>query len=147
MIDLKRWEAHRGIVRVCQVAIGLVFLVAALAKIGDVSAFAADVHNFRLVPIALENLVAISLPWVELVAGLALVVGVRSHAAAAVVAALMVVFTLAVIAALARGLDIECGCFGKAAGTRVGAKKLGENVGLSLLAFAATLRTFRREAL
>ena len=74
--------AHPAFVRVAGIAIGLVFVVAGLAKIGDMGAFALQVHNFRLTPIALENLVAMVLPWVEVVAGTALVLGARSRAAA-----------------------------------------------------------------
>ena len=132
--------AHPALVRVAGIAIGLVFIVAALAKIGDTAAFAAQVHNFRLTPIALENLVAMILPWVELVAGTALVIGARSRAAAWICAALMIVFTLGVAQAAARGLDFQCGCFGKGDGSTIGLVKLLENVGLTAVALIATLR-------
>ena len=107
---------------------------------GDTAAFAMQVHNFRLTPIALENLVAMILPWVELVAGTALILGARSRAAAWICAALMLVFTIAIGQAAARGLDFECGCFGKADSSTVGLTKLFENAGLTLVALVATLR-------
>jgi putative oxidoreductase len=132
--------AHPALVRVAGIAIGLLFVIAALAKIGDTAAFAAQVHNFRLTPIALENLVAMILPWVELVAGASLVLGVRARASAWICAALMLVFTVAVAQAAARGLDFECGCFGKGDGSTIGLVKLLENVGLSAVALVATLR-------
>ncbi len=132
--------AHPGFVRVAGIVTGLIFVVAALAKIGDTAAFAAQVHNFRLTPIALENLVAMILPWVELVAGTALILGARSRAAAWICAALMIVFTLAIGQAAARGLDFECGCFGKGDASTVGVTKLLENLGLTTLALVATLR-------
>ncbi len=131
---------HPALVRVAGVAIGLVFVIAGLAKIGDTAAFAAQVHNFRLTPIALENLVAMILPWVELVAGTALVLGTRSRAAAWICAALMIVFTIGIAQAAARGLDFECGCFGKGDSSTVGLQKLFENVGLTAVALLATLR-------
>lgn len=123
-----------------RVAIGLVLLAAALAKIGDPAAFALQVHNHRLAPVWSENLVAIVLPWVELVAGLALVLGVRARAGAAIALALMVAFTVAVGLAWARGLDFECGCFGKAGAARIGARKFVENIGLIALAALAAQR-------
>lgn len=132
--------AHPGLVRVAGIAIGLVFVIAGLAKIGDTGAFATQVHNFRLTPIVLENLVAMILPWVELVAGTALILGARSRAAAWICAALMMVFTIAIGQAAARGLDFECGCFGKGDASTVGVQKLLENVGLTLIALVATLR-------
>ncbi|NIM01056.1 MAG: DoxX family membrane protein [Acidobacteria bacterium] len=132
--------SHPLLVRLAGIAIGLVFVVAGLAKIGDMSTFATQVHNFRLTPVALENLVAMTLPWIEVVAGTALILGVRRRGAAWICAGLMVVFTLAVGQAAARGLDFECGCFGKGDASTVGVKKLIENVGLTVVALIATLR-------
>jgi len=132
--------AHPGLVRVAGIAIGLVFVVAGLAKIGDTAAFTAQLHNFRLTPIALENLAGMILPWVELVAGTALILGARSRAAAWICAALMFLFTIAIGQAAARGLDFECGCFGKGDASTVGLQKLVENIGLTAVALVATLR-------
>jgi uncharacterized membrane protein YphA (DoxX/SURF4 family) len=128
---------HRGLIAVCRVAIGLIFAFAALAKLGDLQGFAAQVHNFRLVPVPLENLLAMTLPWIELVAALALVLGIRARPAAALAFGLMAVFTVAVALALARGLDIECGCFGTADASRVGLSKIAQNLGMAAIAFLA----------
>jgi len=126
--------------RGAQIALGLLFLAAALAKIGDPASLAREVHNFRLVPLWSEHLVAITLPWVELVAGLALVLGVRARAGAWVAGALLLAFTAGVALAMARGLNFECGCFGTAGATRVGWTKLGENLGMIALAALGSLR-------
>jgi uncharacterized membrane protein YphA (DoxX/SURF4 family) len=128
------------VLRLTRVALGAVLLAAALAKIGDLPGMALQVHNYRLAPIWSENLVAIVLPWIELCTGLALVVGVRARAAAVLGLALMVLFTIAVGSAWARGLDFECGCFGKAGASHIGARKFAENLGLIVLALAASLR-------
>jgi len=130
-----------AVVRLAGVAIGVVFLAAALGKIGDLGAFATQVHNYRLVPVWSENLIAMTMPWIELLAGLALVLGVRPRAGAVVLLAFVLVFTFAVGSAWARGLDFECGCFGKASAATVGARKFAENVGYTLLAAIAVLRT------
>ena len=82
MDSLRRLLNHPGTIRACQIGIGLVFAVAGLAKIGNPAAFADDIHNFRMVPVALENLVALALPWIEIVAAVALVLGVRARPAA-----------------------------------------------------------------
>lgn len=121
--------------RGAQVVLGLLFAWAALAKIGDVQSLAREVHNFRLAPIWSENLVAMTIPWIELVAGAALVLGVRPRAGAWVAGALLLVFTIGVGTAMARGLNFTCGCFGTASGTRIGWAKLGEN--LVMLGLAA----------
>ena len=137
---LVRFVTRPGVVRSCQVATGIVMLAAGIVKIGDLNAFSSSVHNFRIAPIWSENLVAMTLPWVEVVAGLALVGKWRVRAAASVALGLMVVFTVAVAAAWARGLDFECGCFGKATAGAIGGKKLLENLGLTALALVASAR-------
>ncbi len=128
-----QWLSHRFVVRGSQIVMGLVFAWAALAKLGDLRAFADQVHNFRMVPIFAENIVALSLPWIELVAALALILGIRARAGAVVVTGLLAAFTVAIIVALLRGLDIECGCFGTSDGSRVGLVKIAQNLGLLAL--------------
>jgi hypothetical protein len=98
------------------------------------------VHNFHLepfIPMAATNLLAMTIPWVELIAGLALVAGVRPRAGALVYTALLAVFTIGVVAALARGLSFDCGCFGKAGAGPIGVKKLAENFGMVALGVVA----------
>jgi uncharacterized membrane protein YphA (DoxX/SURF4 family) len=130
----------RWMVGLCRIGVGVVFVAAALAKIGEPSAFATQIHNFRLAPVALEHLVAVLLPWVELLAGLALVLHVRARSGAWLALGMMMFFTVAVALAVARGLDFECGCFGTADGTHVGTRKLLENLVLTGAALIASLR-------
>lgn len=135
-----RFLASVPVRRGAQVLLGLLFVYAALAKIVDVPAMAKEVHNFHLVPLWSENLVAMTVPWIELVAGLALVLGVAPRAGAWVTGALLVVFTVGVVAAMARGLSFECGCFGTANATRIGWAKLAENLGMLALAGIGSLK-------
>jgi len=136
---------HPGLVVIAQCCIGVVFLAAALGKIGDAGAFAGQIHHFRLLPFGLENTLAITLPWIELIAALALLLRYRPRAGAVVTAGLMALFVFVVAAAVARGLDIECGCFGTADASRVGTAKLIENVGLLALALIASLKPAERQ--
>ena len=138
MNALGRLLSHPRVVLVCRVVIGLVFLAAAMTKIGDAGGFARQIHHYRLVPFGLENLLAITLPWIELVLALAILTGVRPRAGSVVATGLMGLFVVVVAAAVARGLDIECGCFGTADASRVGAAKLIENVGLLALALVGS---------
>jgi hypothetical protein len=78
---------------------------------------------------ALTNVLAVTIPWIELIAGLALIANVKPRGGRVVYTVLMTLFTVAVIAALARGLSFDCGCFGKSDAANLGAKKLLENVG------------------
>lgn len=132
--------SHPNLVRLAGLFTGVVFIIAGLAKIGDMAAFATQVHNYRLAPVALENLIAMILPWIEVVAGVSLITGVRRRPAAWICAGLMIFFTIGVAQAAARGLNFECGCFGKADSSTIGVRKLLENVGLSVVALIATLR-------
>ena len=133
---------HPTVRRGAQIVAGLIFLASALPKIADLAAFAGNVHNFHLepvVPVVATNLLALTIPWVELVAGLALVTGVRPRAGAIVYTVLLTVFTIGVVAAMARGLSFECGCFGKAGSATIGFKKLAENVAMIVLGIVASI--------
>jgi putative oxidoreductase len=141
MRALERLLQSPWLVGLCRIGVGIVFVVAALSKIGDPAAFATQIHHFRIAPIATEHLIALTLPWVELLAGLGLVLDVRARAGAWLSAAMMAAFTLMVASAMARHLDFECGCFGTADATRVGLKKLLENLALTGAALIAAART------
>lgn len=91
--------------------LGALFAGAAWHKIALPHAFAVDVATYGILPLGFVNLMAITLPWVEIVAGVMLLVGVRTRAAALLVAGMMLVFVGALVTALARGLDMSCGCF------------------------------------
>ncbi len=103
-----------------RLALGLVFVWASLAKIGDVPGFAGEMHNYRILPIGLENVFAMTLPWIELLAGVALVVNIAPRSATIILGALLAVFLLAILSAVIRNLDIACGCFGTSDATRTG---------------------------
>ncbi|HUP63218.1 MAG TPA: MauE/DoxX family redox-associated membrane protein [Thermoanaerobaculia bacterium] len=94
-----------------QIALGAIFVVAALPKIADPPSFAHLVYNYRLLPGSLINLTALVMPWIELIAGLALIAGVWAAAARGVIAGLLVLFMTAIAINLARGNAIDCGCF------------------------------------
>ncbi len=126
--------------RIVRIALGLVMLAAALTKIGNPAALATQITHYRVLPVGPENLLAVMLPWIELLAGLALVSGFRARSGAWLALAMLVVFTAAVGQAMARGLDFECGCFGTGDATRVGAAKLIENLALTAAAALAARR-------
>ena len=94
-----------------QLALGTLFVIAALPKIADPPSFAHMIYNYRLVPANLINLMALIMPWVELLAGLALILGVWKRAALMLIGAMLVVFIVAIGINLGRGNAIDCGCF------------------------------------
>jgi uncharacterized membrane protein YphA (DoxX/SURF4 family) len=95
----------------CRVILGGVFIYASLDKIAHPAAFAEMIYNYQILPEELVNLAAITLPFIELVAGVLLIVGRLAWPSSAVLTGLLVVFIAALSYNLARGLDFECGCF------------------------------------
>ncbi len=83
-------------------------------SVADPAEFAHDINNFRILPWIVSVALAFYLPWLEIFCGLGLVFRVLYRGALSILTALIVVFTLATIAAKVRGLDITCGCFGHA---------------------------------
>ncbi len=88
------------------------FLYAGVAKLADVRAFAADVANYRLLPAPLVAPFSATVPGVEIVCGLGLLYPRTVRAAAVLATALLVAFTVAAVQALARDINLDCGCFG-----------------------------------
>lgn len=103
--------AHPWLTVRVQIALGIFFVAAALPKIVDPPGFAHMIYNYRLVPGPLVNLLALVLPWVELLAGLGLILGIWKETSRNLVAAMLVSFIVAIGINLARGNAIDCGCF------------------------------------
>lgn len=96
---------------VLRLLLGGFFVYASLDKIWSPAAFAKIVYQWQVVGPVPSNLVAVTLPWVELTAGLLLLAGVWRREAALVVALMLVVFLAAAGSVMARGIDVEnCGC-------------------------------------
>ena len=109
----------RLLYHLCRLAAGGVFLYAGAVKGADVVAFAGEIANYRILPEPFHYLAAAVLPMIETMAGILLLFNRRVRAAALVAGGLNLVFMLALGAALARGLDIGCGCFGAGAASGV----------------------------
>jgi len=133
-----------------RMALGAVFIYAAVLKIADPVAFAGSVAAYQILPYFGSYLTAAVLPFVELTCGVLLVTGYRVKGGALIIAAMNVVFMVALAAAIARGLDIDCGCF-KQGGAKTSAwtALLRDVVFLAMTVFvlkAETKRTSREAA-
>lgn len=91
--------------------IAVLFLAAGLPKIIAPQDFALALFRYHLLPDATINIAALLLPWLEILAALALLLPGWRKAGAACLAGLLGVATVAIAVSLARGLDIDCGCF------------------------------------
>lgn len=124
-----------------RVPLGLVFIYAAWGKIADPSAFALMIHNYRLFPLWSLGPLAIVLPWVEILAGILVLVGFGKRPASLILGVLLVSFMLAVGFNLYRGLDFNCGCFsgGGGGGREAGFNLLWQDALLLICAVMLTL--------
>lgn len=98
--------------RLFRLGIGGLFVYSALAKIDDPGVFADAVRRYEMLPEWSLGMFALALPMLELIAGAALVLSRWTREAALVVACMLAMFIVALGVALARGLEIDCGCFG-----------------------------------
>lgn len=95
----------------CRLGLGGLFVYAGVIKADDPVGFARSVANYKILPYSWNYLVAASLPYVEFLAGLLLVFNRKVRPAALALGVLNLVFIVSLISVVARGLDIDCGCF------------------------------------
>ena len=118
--------AHPWLTIRVQIALGLIFVVAALPKIVDPPSFAHMIYNYKLIPWALINPMALVMPWIELLCGLALILGIWKGTARTIIAALLLTFILAISINLLRGNAIDCGCFDVSAAGKTTDERLAD---------------------
>jgi uncharacterized membrane protein YphA (DoxX/SURF4 family) len=123
---------------VVRLVLGGIFVAAGAIKVIDPQSSVQAVRAYELLPASLERLVGWGLPFFEIALGLLLIAGVFTRVVAAVAALVLVVFIAAVVSAAARGLSIDCGCFGGggevAAGQTAYPVEIARDVGFLLLA-------------
>jgi hypothetical protein len=91
--------------------LGGVFVYASFDKILHPAAFAEAVYNYQILPYGLINLTAIVLPCLELVLGIFLIINVWIPGTVVMCNLLLITFIGALLFNMARGLNINCGCF------------------------------------
>lgn len=118
---------------ISRLLIGTIFIYASYHKIIVPASFAKIIWYYHIVPGSLINLMALILPWLELLSGLALILGIFYRGSVLWMNLLLVIFIAALSSSIARGLDIDCGCF-KASGKATGPawESLWFDVGLLL---------------
>jgi uncharacterized membrane protein YphA (DoxX/SURF4 family) len=111
---LKRRNIGSGskvIILAARLILGGVFVFGSIDKIFHPAAFAESVYNYQILPDSLINLTAIFLPWMELVLGSLLIIGIWMPGTVLVSNLLLLTFIGVLIYNISRGLDIHCGCF------------------------------------
>jgi uncharacterized membrane protein YphA (DoxX/SURF4 family) len=120
-----------------------IWLAAGGAKIADLTHFHAQVDQYRLLPGVLEAPFAYTLPFVEVLIGLYLLAGLLTRLAAVLACVLMVLFLIAQGQAWARGLSLDCGCFGTLTHERIGLWTILRDVALGLPTLILAVRPAR----
>jgi len=90
---------------------GIVFIYASYSKIIDPTSFSQNIHNYGVTPLFLENIIALTLPWVELFIGLGLIFNIKYDLCLDISMFLMALFIILISQAYIRGKSIDCGCF------------------------------------
>ena len=97
---------------VCRLTLGGVLFVAGYLKVDKLEISQMAVRSYELLPIPLANFLGVVLPFFEVVIGLLLILGAATRIMAALGGFTMFIFIIAIAQAWARGLNIDCGCFG-----------------------------------
>ncbi|MBN2432550.1 MAG: DoxX family membrane protein [Acidobacteria bacterium] len=149
--------SHRTVIQAiiftCRLVLGGLFVAAAVFKIPDAATFAREIANYKMpLPVPFINAVAVTLPWIELLAGLLLILGLWhvgdrapqrtsrlgrlgwffyrhfQRGALFILSGLLVFFIGLLAVTMVRGIDANCGCFGPLTAQRVGLPKILENL-------------------
>lgn len=127
---------------VARLALAGVFDWAAYTKLRDPwMIFAMEIDAMHIVPGAMVEFLARSMPWLELLIGVLLLLGIQTRVAASVATALLGVFFTTLLVLYLRGFQGDCGCFG--AGEQLGPKTLARDGALLALSIWVTWHAFR----
>jgi len=111
LVGIAGYSRSQWMFHLCRLLLGLVFVYASYDKILHPQAFALAVYNYQILPDAVINMTALTLPWLELLLGLCLLFGVLLPGATVAGATLLINFLGALMFNQIRGLDMHCGCF------------------------------------
>lgn len=133
---MKRFQGWIGLL--ARLVLGGVLLAAGLLKYQHLDKSQMAVRAYELLPISLANILGIFLPFIEIAVGILLIIGAAVRISAVIGGILMFAFIIGISQAWARGLSIDCGCFGGggqvAPGTANYLPELLRDGGLALLA-------------
>lgn len=138
---------HPAVQFVARLILGGVFIYASIDKILHPGDFAKAVANYKVLTApVLINLVGVILPWCELLAGILIIVRVWARGAWTVLTGLTAVFIVLIAVTMARGIDVNCGCFSTTGASKVGWDLLVRDILLLIPAALAFLGLRRPQA-
>lgn len=135
---MKKSEIQQWLTLTGRVLLGGVLILAGYLKAKSPAEAQMAVRAYKLLPITVANTFGLSLPWFEMGAGLLLIIGLAVRYSAIFGGVLMLLFVGAISQAWARGLSIDCGCFGGggqvAAGHTKYLQEIFRDLGLTMVA-------------
>ena len=103
---------NKTVLVIFRLVLGAVFVYSGVVKALAPLDFAQGIRNYRIVGSSLSFLVALILPWLEILAGLSLAAGIWKRASALLVSMMLAFFIVLAAVTILRGIDVDCGCFG-----------------------------------
>ncbi|MEO8666302.1 MAG: MauE/DoxX family redox-associated membrane protein [Ignavibacteria bacterium] len=103
--------SNKYLLFVLRLIVGGLFVYASMEKLMNQEEFSKAIFNYKFLPDVFINIFAIVIPYLELISGLLLILGIFKRGSSFIFLVLLVVFIIALTQAYARGLDISCGCF------------------------------------
>jgi len=140
---------NKKIILLFRTILGATFVYASLDKISNPGDFSDLIDNFHISPVLLSNMVALTLPWIELICGLCLIFGFMIRGSNILVFAMLLFFIFILSQAVYRGIDTHCGCFKVAEALEPSdfkknlIKRIIEDIILLSMSFAVLVKSFR----
>lgn len=150
---------HRSqplLLHLLRVALGLFFLIVGFLKLRDLDGFTEDIFNYQILFPPFDGYAAYLVAWLEVIAAAAVIIGHRGALGGLVlIGGMLTTFIIALSIAAAKGLNINCGCFGSSDQPTNFPLHIGLNSSLLLLTFVLfwqltrknTKRLFRKSRL
>lgn len=130
---MKQLLYNRYILLFSRFIIAFVFIFAALEKISDPAAFSEAIVNYRIFPYYSVSMIALVVPWIELISGILLLFGISTLENSYILGSMLLFFIIIIAISMIRGLNIDCGCFGTHHAQAAGLSKILENSIMLLL--------------
>ena len=106
-----KFLSNPKLVFLLRVFLGIIFIYASIDKIIDPLKFSDAIDNYHITPLEMNNLAALIVPWIELVVGVFLILGIYVRGSSTIIILLLIWFIFILTQALVRGINVNCGCF------------------------------------
>jgi uncharacterized membrane protein YphA (DoxX/SURF4 family) len=124
--------------------LGAIFVYAAYAKLREPwQIFAMNINSYNVLPLAMAEAAARVIPWLEMLLGLVLISGLWLRVSGTVASAVLLTFIVLMVRAYAKGMHIDCGCFGS--GEQISWKTLLRDGSMAAVAIAMACIAFLRQ--